>query len=94
MIMSGSVTVKVSWAGASGTAKLVWKPLVLFEFEADLVEDVMVTILTLKPPTVDDCGAELEGAGALTEARRNEMRALAVLVVGAGVGVTVLLTMF
>jgi len=69
---------------------LVWKPLVVLVFEAVVLALVMVTICTLNPAVELELleGAELldEGAGALTEARRNETRAVEVVWLGLGVG--------
>ena len=70
---------------------MVWKPLVVLVFEAVVLALVMVTICTLKPAVELELldGAELlaEGAGALTEARRKETRAVEVVWLGLGVGV-------
>jgi hypothetical protein len=68
----------------------------VFIFEATVLLLVMVTICTLYPAGALELfdGAELLGEGELTEARRNEIRAGAIVSVGSGDGVIDWLMMF
>jgi hypothetical protein len=80
--------VRVSIAGDSGIAKLVWKPLVVLVSEATVSEPTKVTMRTWKPAgaiglvIVGDAVGEALGVD--TEARRIRMLAVPVVICGLG----------
>jgi hypothetical protein len=80
--------VRVSIAGDSGTAKLVWKPLVVLVSDATDDEPTKVTMRTWKPSGT--IGVLLVGEvlgvedGVETEARRMRMLAVPTVICGLG----------